>query len=231
MAESSEEKPKNRKERRAAAKESGKPMEPPTKQPKLKMTMPDYDARPKGKTLLDLYDEKKELLSQGQPFDKKYEDGAPRGESGNILEAGLGDDDPIGPVGDAIFWSVCLVMFHFTLDVLVYNQYAQEVVWSAIFKRSGTILPILFLLIYMMRSETARKLGVLRQILFLASAVLFGCYLIHAGNNFGYFAVMKQAPPLGTLWVYSVIELDLAFAVASVLIDVAFLLWGGYTVF
>ncbi|KXT08973.1 hypothetical protein AC579_4036 [Pseudocercospora musae] len=226
-----EEKPKNRKERRAAAKESGKPIEPPSKQPKLKMTMPDYGAKPQGKTLLDIYEEKKDLLSKGQPFDKIYEDGLARDEGGNILEAGLGDGEPIGPVGDAIFWSVCLVMFHFTLDVLVYNQYAQDVIWLAIFKRSGTILPILFLVIYMMRSETARKLGILRQILFLASAVVSGCYLIHAGNNYGYFAVMKQAPPLGTLWVYSVIELDLLFAVASVLIDLAFLLWGGYSVF
>lgn len=225
-----EEKPKNRKERRAAAKQSGKPVEPPTKMPNIKLAHPEY-GKPKEKTLLDLYEEKKDLLDKGRPFDNKYTDGLPRGESGNILEAGLGDGEPIGPVGDAIFWAVCLGMFHFTLDVLVYNQYAQDVIWPAIFKRSGTILPILFMVIYMVRSETAKKLGVVRQLLLFGMAVGSGCYLIHAGNVYSYFAVMKQAPPLGTLWVFSVIELDKWFGLASLVFNLGFLLWYGYTVF
>lgn len=225
-----EDKPKNRRERRAAAKESGKPVEPASTTPKIKMAQPDR-SRPNGKTLLDIYEEKKELLAQGQPFDKKYEDGLARGESGNILEAGLGDGEPIGPIGNAIFWSVCLTMFHFTLDVLVYHQYSQEVYWDAIFKRSGTILPILFLVIYMMRSDLAMRFATARQLLFFATAVTAGCYLIHAGNNFDYFAVMKQAPPLGALWVYSVIELNLPFAAASLLVDIGYLWYNGYSAF
>ncbi|CAK4034386.1 hypothetical protein MYCFIDRAFT_82597 [Lecanosticta acicola] len=228
MAESG--KPKNRKERRAAAKESGKSIEPATSTPKIKMSHPDY-SKPKGKTLLDIYEEKRELLDKGQPFDPQYQDGLPRGESGNILEAGLGEGEPIGPVGDAVFWAACLTMFHFTLDVLVYNQYAQEIVWSTIYKRTGTILPILFLVIYMSRTSLAKRLGLLRQVLFLGVAVGSGCYLIHAGNNYDYLAVMKQAPPLGTVWVYSVIEMDLAFAASSLVIDAGFLLWNGYSVF
>lgn len=225
-----EEKAKNRKERRAEAKESGKPVEPPTKTPKMKMAQPDR-SRPSGKTLLDVYDEKKELLEQGQPFDKKYEDGLPRGESGNILEAGLGDGEPIGPLGDAVFWAVCLTMFHFTLDVLVFNQYAQDIVWPAIIKRSATILPILFLVIYIMRSETAKKLEWGRQILFFVMGTAAGCYLIQAGNKYDYFFVMKQAPPLGTFWVFSVIEMNLYFGVASVLIDLVFLWVNDFSVF
>lgn len=226
----SEETPRNRKERRAAAKESGKPVAPPTKTPHLKLAQPDRSG-PKGKTLLDIYEDKKALLDQGTPFDKKYEDGIPRGESGNILDVGLGDNEPIGPVGDAVFWSVCLVMFHFTLDVLVYNQFAQEVVWSAISKRTFTILPILFLIVYILRSDLAKSFGLIRQLFFLAVGVSAGCYMIHAGNKYQYFAVMKQAPPLGTLWVYSVIEMDLWFAAGSVLLNVGFLLYGGYSFF
>lgn len=227
----SEEKPKNRKERRAAAKESGNPVEQATSTPKIKMVRPDYDAKPKGKTLLDLYEEKKELLDKGQPFDSQYQDGLPRGESGNILEAGLGDGEPIGPVGDAIFWAACLTMFHFTLDVLVYNQYAQETVWPAIYKRTGTILPILFLVIYISRTNLAKRLGVVRQMFFFAVAVGTGCYLIHAGNTYDYLAVMKQAPPLGTIWVFSVIEMDVWFAASSLLVDVLFLWYMGYSAF
>lgn len=196
------------------------------------MAQPDRSG-PKGKTLLDLYEEKKSLLDHGQPFDKKYEDGRVRDESGNILEAGLGnpDDDPIGPVGQAVFWSVCLSMFHFTMDVLTFNQYRQEINWAPIWSRTARILPVLWLIIYMTRTETAQSFPRARQILFFLVAVAAGCYTIHVGNEYDYYAVMKQAPPLGTLWVWSVIEMQLPYALASVLLDAGYLYIMGYTVF
>ncbi|OQO10274.1 hypothetical protein B0A48_04632 [Cryoendolithus antarcticus] len=224
--------PGNRRERRAAAKSSSQSIAPPTKTPNIKMAHPDRSG-PKGKTLLDLYDEKRDLLSQGQPFDPKHLDGAVRDEGGNILTAGLGspDDEPIGVFGQAVFWSVCLAMFHFTMDVLTFNQYRQEIVWGPIWKRTFTVLPVLWLLVYITRSELAQRWQVARQVFFLGVAVAAGCYTIHVGNNFAYYAVMKQAPPLGTLWVWSVIEMQLPYAAASVLPVVAYLYFNGYAVF
>lgn len=49
-------------------------------------------------------------------------------------------------------------------------------------------------------------------------------------NSFGYMAVMKQAPPLGCLWVWSVIELDLAWAVLSLAGTGMFVWLGGYSI-
>ncbi|KAI6863780.1 hypothetical protein KC343_g13839 [Hortaea werneckii] len=226
-----EEAPRNRRERRAAAKETGKPISAPTQEPKIRMMQPDRSG-PKGKTLLDLYDDKKALLDQGQPFDAKYDDGQVRGESGNILEAGLGspDEEPIGPLGQAVFWAVSLGMLHFTLDVLVYQQYAQEILWTAIFRRTFTGLPILFLLIFMLRSETADRFPNVRQVFYLVVGVSTGCYTIHAANRYDYFAVMKQAPPLGTLWIWSVIEMKLPMAALSVLANVGFVWWKGHSI-
>ncbi|KAM0722752.1 hypothetical protein Q7P37_002194 [Cladosporium fusiforme] len=224
------EQPRNRRERRAAAKSSGKPVESPTSTPKIKLAQPDRSG-PKGKTLLDLYDEKKSLLEKGQPFDKQYDDGLIRDEGGNILEAGLGDDEPIGPIGDAIFWAVCLAMFHFMLDVLTFNQYRQEIEWNPIFKRTGLVLPILWLLVYTMRSATARKVEVARQLFFLAVGISAGCYTIYMGNTYDYYAVMKQAPPLGTLWVWSVIEMQLPYALVGVAANLGFMYFKGYKAF
>lgn len=187
--------PKNRKERRAAAKESGKSVAPPTSTPKIKMEQPDR-SQPKAKTLMDLYEDKKALLEHGQPFDNKHEDGLVRDEGGNILNAGLGDEDPIGPFGNAIFWSITLAMIHFTLDVLVYNQYAQEILWTPIFQRTATILPVLFLLSFMMASEMASQFPNTKQVFFLAIGATAGCYTIHVANKYDYFAVMKQASTL-----------------------------------
>lgn len=224
----SEDGPRNRKERRAAAKEKGKPIEPPTSTPKFKLAQPDRSG-PNSKTLLDLYEEKKSLLEHGQPFDKRYEDGAVRDESGNILEAGLGDGEPIGPIGNAIFWSISLAMVHFTLDVLVYNQYRQNIDWWDIFQRTFTILPVLWLLLFTMQSETASNFPLARQMFFFVIAVGVGCYTIHVSNRYGYYAVMKQTPPMGTLWIWSVVEMKLTFAAASMAVNFGFLWWGGYS--
>ncbi len=70
----------------------------------------------------------------------------------------------------------------------------------------------------------------LRQIIFLAASVVAGCYLIHVTNKYGYLAVMKRAPPVGCLWVWSVIELDLPFALLSLACAAAFLWRGGYSI-
>jgi len=230
MAEDAEQ-PRNRRERRAAAKQSNKPIESPTSTPKIKLAQPDRSG-PKSKTLLDLVEERKHLLEKGQPFAKQHSDGLARDETGNILEAGLGGEgEPIGPIGEAVFWAVCLAMFHFTLDVLTFNQYRQEVEWGPIWKRTATVLPILWLLIYVMRSPTARKVEVARQIFFLVVGVGAGCYTIHVGNVYDYYAVMKQAPPLGTLWVWSVIEMKLPYALAGVALNLGYMYYQGYGVF
>lgn len=70
----------------------------------------------------------------------------------------------------------------------------------------------------------------LRQLVFLCMAVFCGCFVIHITNNYGYISVMQQAPITGVLWIWSVIELDLAYAVLSVAIDGGFLWYGGYSI-
>ena len=224
------EQPRNRRERRAAAKSSNKPIESPTSTPKIKLAQPDRSG-PKSKTLLDLVSERKHLLDQGTPFDPIHADGLARDETGKSLEAGLGDGEPIGQTGDAVFWAVCLTMFHFTLDVLTFQQYRQEVEWGAIWKRTAMVLPILWLVIFVMRSQTARRVEVARQVFFLAVGIAAGCYTIHVGNVYDYYAVMKQAPPLGTLWVWSVIEMKLPYALVAVLANLGYMYWQGYGIF
>lgn len=221
--------PKNRKERRAAAKQAGQPVQPPTSTPHIKLAHPDR-TKPEGKTLLDVYEEKKSLLEHGQPFDPIHLDGRVRDESGNILEAGLETEEPIGPVGHAVFWSVTLAMLHFTLDVLVHNQYRQDIEWGPIFQHAFTAVPVLFLLVYILRSETARRWETARQLLYFSIAVAGGCYTIHVSNRYGYYAVMKRAPPLGTLWIWSVIEMNLTFGAASLALNAVYLFWKGYSI-
>lgn len=76
----------------------------------------------------------------------------------------------------------------------------------------------------------ARFQSPLRQAIFFITSTFAGCYLIHITNRFGYMAVMKQSPPLGCLWVWSVIELELPWAVLSLSTAGAFLWQKGYSI-
>lgn len=215
--------PRNRKEKRAAARENNKPGQPFPRQ-EIPLAQPDRSG-PKGKTLFELAEERQELLAQGQPFDKKHDDGQARDEQGSLL------DSPVGPVGDAVLLTLTLSMLHFTLDVLVYSQYRQDIEWRPICVRTATMVPLLFTVIYMLRSDMALRFPVARQVFYLGIAIAAGCYMIFAGNTYDYYAVMKRAPPLGTLWIWSVIEMRLPYALLSVVIDLGYMWFNGFSVF
>lgn len=69
--------------------------------------------------------------------------------------------------------------------------------------------------------------GALRQALFFAASAAAGCYLVHITNAYGYYAVIKQAPPVACLWVWAVMELDLPQAVLSLLVAGAYMRYKG----
>lgn len=99
---------------------------------------------------------------------------------------------------------------------------------------------VFFLLFYILHPHDAspvlvaslgpRRQRPLRQAVFFAMSAASGCYLIHLSNAYGYLATMKQAPPLGCLWLWAVVELDLPLAVASLAVAGLFLWQGGYDI-
>ncbi|KAK3990148.1 hypothetical protein QBC44DRAFT_72038 [Cladorrhinum sp. PSN332] len=142
---------------------------------------------------------------------------------------------------ETLLWTVCLSMLHFTLDTLVHHQYsADRIDWPKIWARAIQAFLVFSLLVYTLHPHASnstilpglpsRYQSVLRQIIFFVTSVFGGCYMIHITNSFGYMAVMKQAPPLGCLWVWSVIELELPWAVVSLAADGAFLWLNGYNI-
>lgn len=67
-----------------------------------------------------------------------------------------------------------------------------------------------------------------RQAIFFVMSTLAGPYLIHISNNYGYIAIMKRAPPVGCLWVWAVVEMDILWAFPSLCIAVAYAYKNGY---
>ncbi|KAA6408672.1 MAG: hypothetical protein FRX48_07754 [Lasallia pustulata] len=193
----------------------------------------------KPKTLYEIAAERQADLQKGRPFAPTAPQNAtpsitttrinPDGSLSHDPEAGLSDVSSTSTVvANAIFTSVTLSMLHFTLDVLVHHQYALSISWSNIIRRTLAALPALFLIIYMLQP---RSQHVFTQFLYLAMSIVAGCYLVYVSNEEPYFAVMKRAPPLGTLWIWSVIEMRLKWAVAGLVVVGTFYWGGGYTIF
>lgn len=227
----------NRKERRAAGQKSSKSeakstatgFEPSTEIDEdgveYILQHPDYSG-PKGKTLFDLAEERQRELDKGKPAGWNVKKGSnPAGQESSE------EEEPLGPLGDAILYSISMAILHVTLDVVVYSQYREDVIWAEIFKRAASALPVFFLLVYLTHVESSNRFPVLRTLLFLFGGIAAGCYLIYSGNKHGYFYVMKAAPPVGTLWIWSVVELNFLYAAISALAVFAYTWWNGLDLF
>lgn len=59
-------------------------------------------------------------------------------------------------------------------------------------------------------------------------SIVCGCYLIHITSRYTYMAVLKQSPPLGCLWIWAVLEMNLGVSVLSLALAYLFFWQGGY---
>lgn len=68
------------------------------------------------------------------------------------------------------------------------------------------------------------------RLFLLGMSIAAGCYIVKSVNKHGYYFVMKRTPPLGTLWIWAVIEMDIPGAMLS-LVGVGLYTWyNGYSV-
>jgi hypothetical protein len=214
----------NRKERRAAGKNTsnseangrGTGFQPSTEIDEdgvnFILKHPDYSG-PKGKTLFELAEERQRELNKGKP--------------GFVPD----DEEPIGPFGDAILYSLSMTMLHLTLDVIVYNQYREDIVWNEIVKRAASAFPIFLVLVYLTHVEFSNRYPLIRNLSFMVGGIAAGCYLVYSGNKHGYFYVMKAAPPVASLWIWSVVEMNALYAGLNAAIVFVYGWWNGFDFF
>ena len=212
--------PRHRKERRAQAKldtENAKA---------IPLAQPDHDG-PKQKTLLEIAEER-QLLSRSSASknpDLSLENTSvvtinPDGSLSQPSEAKISDTgaETFPPWLDIALYTTTLVFLHFTLSFLVTFQYShtRPDIWplflsSSVFNRTPPLLLFLVALLHPRASHPAMQVG------FTGMAIAAGGYLVKISNENPYMAVMKQAPELGTLWVWSVVESRWELALAGVL--------------
>ncbi|KAG8673232.1 hypothetical protein FPOAC2_06671 [Fusarium poae] len=139
---------------------------------------------------------------------------------------------------ETLLWTAIIATLHFTFDVLVQRQYAMELDWFLVIQRTFTAWLLFIALFYVLHPHYSQRQFIplvpqqyqetIRQAIFFIASTLGGCYLIHISNNYSYIAVMKQAPPVGCLWVWAVVEMDILWAFPSLCIAVAYAYKNGY---
>ncbi|KAH6603621.1 hypothetical protein Trco_008396 [Trichoderma cornu-damae] len=197
--------------------------------PIIKLRQPNRSA-PTEKTLLQLADER-ELFERAARRERQ-------------LAGGEEGEARLSPTAErfleALLYSSTLAMLHVTFDVLVMNQYGREIQWHKIGANAARAWAVFLFLFYTLHPHEANAVLVpglprrfqrpLRQILFFAMSCVTGCALVFITNSKGYLYNMKRAPPLGCLWLWAVVELDLIWAVPSLAVTGAYMWLNGYSI-
>jgi len=134
--------------------------------------------------------------------------------------------DEVTPLSDEIFNSVLLIIPFSSLlllmEILIRHQYGKEASLDVIMDRMLPGVPILSIFIfYTTRYKQDRRM----QLLLVAISVLVGSRMLWLLNNASWLVNMQQCPPLATVWIYTVVQLDLVAAVVSLLIVGGFVWW------
>lgn len=153
---------------------------------------------------------------------------------------------------DLIIWGVPFTSLFVLLDIMIQQQYAMHpTILQEIGRMLGTI-PFLLGIIWISKSQADALVNCqfsishlklcscplpfsatirpvfsrtrLQAILFLAST-LCGCSFIYVFNESLWQDVMRRSAPLGTLWIYCIVKLDLLPCVVSLALVGGFIWW------
>lgn len=161
------------------------------------------------------------------------------------------NNKPLAPLLDTVLLTIPLTTLHSTLAFLAAHQYAEKTDFRALLQESLTVtLPLLTFVIHLVhghiftipiplflrRQDTSTGVSVglvrrfifppaLRTIAFLPVATVLGAHLIAITNGDPYYAVMKRAPAVGTLWIWCILEMSVGAAVLGALLPLVWGIW------
>lgn len=129
---------------------------------------------------------------------------------------------------------------------MTHKQYGDQPTARLLARRLANFLPGMFLLVL---ATTRWPTALPTRVLLFLSSLVGGSYMVrsncaalpascssmrtqlHVVNTSSYLAVMRRCPPLGTLWIWACIQLDLAPTLVSLAGVGAFAWYRGLRVF
>ncbi|KAM0751321.1 hypothetical protein T439DRAFT_325462 [Meredithblackwellia eburnea MCA 4105] len=113
------------------------------------------------------------------------------------------------------------------MDYAVHAQFGEHLNWGMEWKRLINIIPTIYILNIMTLWSPPPIPTQLLQFLLAVLSLGTGSSLIKLTTTESYLAVMRKAPALGVLWVWSVVRLDLAWALGALGGVLAIVKWRG----
>ncbi|KAH9007005.1 hypothetical protein EDB86DRAFT_2869499 [Lactarius hatsudake] len=138
------------------------------------------------------------------------------------------DDDEDYPLAEEIFVATTLLIpmsfLLLMMYILVHFQYGQQPSWDIITNRMLSSVPILAIFIFYTNRYKHRRWA---QAGFFILSVLSGTRMIYQVNYSNWLLNMQQCPPIGTIWVYTVLQLDLGPAALALSTVGVWVWWTG----
>ncbi|KAJ7129773.1 hypothetical protein C8R44DRAFT_615137 [Mycena epipterygia] len=127
------------------------------------------------------------------------------------------------------------------MDILIYQQYGQDPNLKTVVERMIQGVPILSIFVFYSKVSTemlTRYLAASRykrdqrmQLLLFLLGTAAGSRMLFLIKRGSYLVNIQQCPPLVTVWVYIVIQLDLGLAVLNLAMVGTFCWWKGLDLF
>ncbi|KAI9466833.1 hypothetical protein BJY52DRAFT_1234630 [Lactarius psammicola] len=138
------------------------------------------------------------------------------------------DEDEDYPLAEEIFAATTLLIpmsfLLLMMYILVHFQYGQQPSWSAITDRMLSSVPILAIFIFFTNRHKHKRWA---QAGFFVLSVVSGTRMIYQVNYSNWLLNMQQCPPIGTIWVYTVLQLDLGPAALALSTVGVWVWWTG----
>ena len=222
--------PRNRKERRAQGRSGAKSLAD-----EIPLAQPNRSSNGQ-KTLVEIAAERQLLTKSSKEAVISPENTSivttsinPDGSLSHTAEPANDQGDLSTPYLDIFLYASSLTMLHFTLTFLTHHQYDTEPPRPIpLFLSSSVYSPAPFILTFLVWVLHPRASQPVVQVLFAILSVVGGGWLVKATNEEPYMAVMRKAPPLGTLWVWAVVESRWEVAIVELALVGAWARWRGY---
>lgn len=138
------------------------------------------------------------------------------------------DDNEDYPLAEEIFAATTLLIpmsfLLLMMYILIHFQYGQKPSWDIITDRMLSSVPILAIFIFY---TNRYKHKIWAQAGLFVLSVASGTRMIYQVNHSNWLLNMQQCPPIGTIWVYTILQLDLGPAVLALSTVGAWVWWTG----
>jgi len=146
----------------------------------------------------------------------------------SMVESTIAEEEEKLSLCDEIFNAVMLIIPFSTLlllmVILIHHQYGKNVSWEIIMEKMLPGVPILSLFIfYTNRHKRHRRM----QFLLFIVSIVVGSRMIYQLNHASWLVNINQCPPLATIWIYTIIQLELSPAFLNLVVVGAFVWWRG----